>query len=113
MTSSIKSLTDELLSEYQKNHCESKTVEIKESLVSTIVTTSTNLSPGLSSEVIAEVVAPIITPDIPQIKLFTKGGRKFLSSCKMKMLIRNLRLTLKRNNKKFQELQKLKIYRGS
>ena len=72
MTSSIRSLTDELLSEYHKNHYESKTLEIKDNRVSTTVTKSTNMSPGLSSE----VIAPIITPDIPQIKLFTKGGRK-------------------------------------
>ena len=61
MTSSIRSLTDELLSEYHNNHYESKTLEIKDNRVSTTVTKSTNMSPGLSSE----VIAPIITPDIP------------------------------------------------
>ena len=104
MTSSIRSLSDELLSEYKNNHYESKTLDIKDDRVSTTVTKYTNMSPCLSSE----VIAPIVTPDIPQIKLFTKGGRKFLTTCKMKILIRNLRLTIKRNNQKNLELQNQK-----
>ena len=58
------------------------------------------MSPCLSSE----VIALIVTPDVLQIKLFTKGGRKFLSSCKMKILIKILRLTIKRYNQKILEL---------
>ena len=99
MTSSIRSLTDELLSEYN-NHYESKPLDIKDNRVSTTVTKSADMSPCLSSE----VIDPIVTPDIPQIKLLTKGGRKFLSSCKMKILIRISRLTIKRYNQKFLEL---------
>ena len=100
MTSSIRSLTDELLSEYDNNHYESKPLDIKDNRVSTTVTKSSDMSPCLSSE----FIDPIVTPDIPQIKLLTKGGRKFLSSCKMKILIRISRLTIKRYNQKFLEL---------
>ena len=50
----------------------------------------------------------IVTPDILQIKLSTKGERKFLTSCKMKILIRNVRLTIKRNNQKILELRNQK-----
>ena len=89
-----------LLSEYNNNHYESKPLDIKDDRVSTTVTKSADMSPCLSSE----VIAPIVTPDIPHIKLFTKGGRKFLSSCKMKILIRISRLTIKRYNQKFLEL---------
>ena len=68
MTSTIRSLTDELLSEYNNNHYESKTLDIKDNRVSTTVTKSTDMSPCLSSE----VIALIVTPDILQIKLSTK-----------------------------------------
>ena len=68
MTSSIRSLTDELLSEYNNNYYESKTLDIKDNRVSTTVTKSTDMSPCLSSE----VIALIVTPDILQIKLSTK-----------------------------------------
>jgi hypothetical protein len=104
--SAIKSLSNDLLEEYHKNHAESEILlESDNSICSTnsseILLESDNLSPILSSGVINQLVTPDSPPRTP-LKL---KGRKLFTSSKLKLLVKSLRITIQRYKATILDLQ--------
>ena len=81
----IKSLSHDLLLEYQSNHRKCEISDTSYSLVSKPVSVQ-HESLRLSSKIINQVI-----PDIPEKTFKIKGGRKLFSSTKLKRLLISLR----------------------